>query len=185
MAGIMTILRDHVTIRPLTLVESLRTAELQALALLKFSGIAEPPVPVSVITQIERMQVEYVSLGTISGAAQWVSGRWLILVNRKDVRGRQRMTLAHEFKHILDNPFISVLYPSYCTLGRHERQELVCEYFAGCLLMPRAWLEAAWHAGVRDVRELAARFDVSLLAMRVRLMQIGLLERVATNETEA
>jgi len=99
--------------------------------------------------------------------------RWLILINRKDVAGRQRFSLCHEFKHVLDNPFADVLYAG-CIRGE-RRVEQICDYFAGCLLMPRPWLTQAWSSGGQDVGVLAKQFDVSRMAMRVRLLQIGLL----------
>ncbi len=52
--------------------------------------------------------------------------------------------------------------------------EQVCDYFAGCLLMPRGWLKRAYGGGTQDVAALAARFEVSQAAMQVRLNQIGL-----------
>ncbi|GAA5126135.1 ImmA/IrrE family metallo-endopeptidase [Haloechinothrix salitolerans] len=89
---------------------------------------------------------------------------------------RRRFTLSHEFKHVLDHPFIKVIYND---LGKNaaerERQiEQLCDYFAGCLLMPRNWLKRAWSNGVQDQAALAAMFNVSEAAMAVRLQQIGL-----------
>jgi Zn-dependent peptidase ImmA (M78 family) len=82
--------------------------------------------------------------------------------------------LAHEFKHILDHRFVDVLYADIPDAERHHAVELICEYFAGCLLMPRPWLKAAWCDGVQDTRALAQRFETSELAIRTRLHQIGL-----------
>ena len=175
MAGIITNLRDLVPLRPLTQVESFRIAELQAHRLVVLGKVAGPPVPDEVIAMLPRMQVERVALGDTAGATQWSHGRWLILLNSNEAATRQRFSLAHEFKHILDNPFISVLYPGLSGQSSAQRAELICDHFAACLLMPRAWVKHAYcDEGIQDVRRLAQRFAVSPKAMRYRLNLIGL-----------
>jgi Zn-dependent peptidase ImmA (M78 family) len=57
-----------------------------------------------------------------------------------------------------------------------EQAEQVCDYFAACLLMPRRWLRQAWAEGVRDDKVLARRFGVTPQAIKVRLLQVGLIE---------
>lgn len=173
--SIITAARDIVPIRPLTYPEALRIAELQAMKFLLVSGIVEPPLPEAAISGLPRVQVERIFPAPSSGAAQWSHGRWLIVLNGTETRGRQRFSLAHEFKHVLDNPFIDVLYPATRAMSDHDRAEQVCDYFAACLLMPRTWLKKAW-TGTQDPHTLARRFDVSAQAMRVRLLQIGLVE---------
>src|SRR5262245_8215156 len=58
--SVVAALRDVVPIKPLAPVEALRIAELQANLLLKLGGIAEAPVPESIISALPRIQVEYV-----------------------------------------------------------------------------------------------------------------------------
>jgi Zn-dependent peptidase ImmA (M78 family) len=176
MNSLITSLRDIMPIRPLSFAEALRTAELQASKLLELSGLSEPPFPEAVITGLPRVQVERIIPAPASGASQWSRGRWLILINGAETPGRQRFSLAHEFKHVLDNPFIDVLYPPSGGLSRHDRAEQVCDYFAGCLLMPRRWLKRSWTTGTQEPRTLARQFDVSKQAIQVRLLQIGMTE---------
>lgn len=176
MTTIITALRDIMPIRPLTMAEALRTAELQATKLLELSGLQGPPFPEIVITELPRVQVERIIPAPASGATQWSRGRWLILLNGSEVPGRQRFSLAHEFKHVLDNPFIDMLYPRTGSLSSAERAEQVCDYFAGCLLMPRMWLKRSWTTGTQQPTALARQFDVSKQAIQVRLLQIGLAE---------
>jgi Zn-dependent peptidase ImmA (M78 family) len=179
MTATITALRDMVPIRPMTVAESLRIAELQATKLRDLGEVAGPPLPETVITQLPRVQVERIIPAPVSGAAQWSHGRWLIILNGSEPLVRQRFSLAHEFKHILDNPFIDVLYPRMRGMSSAERAEQVCDYFAGCLLMPRLWLKRAWVNETQDQRKLAHRFNVSNQAMQVRLLQVGLIERQA------
>src|SRR6266699_5657255 len=103
MSSIITAARDIMPIRPLSFVEALRTAELQAAKLLELSGLAAPPFPERLITGLPRVQVERIIPAPASGASQWSRGRWLILLNGAERPERQRFSLAHEFKHVLDN----------------------------------------------------------------------------------
>jgi hypothetical protein len=163
--------------RPLTVVEGLRIAELQAHRLLSAQGIAEPPVPESVIASLPRVQVERAGWMQDSGCVGWSKGRWLIVLNRHEPRVRQRFSLAHEAKHLLDAPFGDVLYPAWRGMSAADRTEQVADHFAACLLMPKRWVRSAFfNEGVSDTRQLAARFEVSQPAMRVRLASLGMLE---------
>ncbi len=59
-----------------------------------------------------------------------------------------------------------------------ERIEQACEYFDACLLMPRVWMKRAYYGeGIQDVPSLARLFNVSWLAMRVRLEQLGFVPK--------
>ncbi len=182
MTGTITTLRDAMPVRPLTFAESLRIAELQASKFLAIVGATHPALPESAITNLPRVQVERMSPAPVSGATQWSHGRWLIILNGSETRGRQRFSLAHEFKHVLDNPFIDVLYPAKGDMTSVDRAEQVCDYFAACLLMPRLWLKRAWTSGEQSTRSLARHFDVSQAAISVRLRQTGLVQAEARCE---
>jgi Zn-dependent peptidase ImmA (M78 family) len=172
MATILSELRDLAPSPDLGLPEALVTADVQADALLRLTAVIRAPVPDRVIIDLPRVQVERVDLGETAGAAQWSLGRWVILLNRRNVVGRQRFSLFHEFKHVIDHDADRPAIRG----TRRPHAEQICDYFAGCALMPRSWLEAAWYSGRTDVAGLAREFRVSLAAMRVRLLQIGLIE---------
>jgi hypothetical protein len=163
--------------RPLTLIEAFSVAERQATKFLALSGIETAPVPDVIISQLPRVKVKRVSPLPSSGLSQWSAGSWQIMVNGSEPPLRQRFTLAHEFKHVLDHPFIDRCYPDVVGARSHERAEQICDYFAGCLLMPKAWVTKAYcDAGIQELRLLARRFAISQMAMRVRLLQLGLIE---------
>jgi Zn-dependent peptidase ImmA (M78 family) len=155
----------------LSAAEVLRHAELQASGLLQLAGVTEPPVEESIIADLPRIRVERVEPARVQAAATWSHGRWLVLINGAMSQGRQRFSLAHEFKHILDHPSVSTLYRN----ADECVPEQACDYFAACLLMPRRWLRQAWAEGIRDVHVLARRFGVSPVAVKIRLLQIGLI----------
>lgn len=177
--GVLTALRDMVPIRPLTRTEAYRIAELQATHFLRLVGAEAPPVREEAISELPRLQVQRHSPLPVSGATQWSHGRWMILLNGAEPAVRQRFSLAHEFKHIVDHRFIDILYQRIPEAERHEFIEGVCDYFAGCVLVPRTWLKAAWGDGIQRPADLATRFGVSQQAISVRLSQVGLGERPA------
>jgi Zn-dependent peptidase ImmA (M78 family) len=170
----MTQLRDMVSLRRLSNAEALQVAEAQALRLLRLGGQTEPPVHEEIITELPGFQIERVATVKAHAAVQWSHGRWVILLNADEPRGRQRFSLAHELKHVLDHPFVTILYPAQSDIA-----EQACEYFAACLLMPRTWLRRAWAEGMRDKRVLARRFGVTPQAITVRLLQVGLIQPTA------
>jgi Zn-dependent peptidase ImmA (M78 family) len=94
---------------------------------------------------------------------------------------RQRFSLAHELKHVIDHPFIARAYPSLGRRTTQQRGEAMCDYFAACLLMPRPWVKRAWFSRVQQVDALAEMFGVSEQAMTYRLTDLGLLPSTRCN----
>lgn len=174
--SVLTQLRDLVPLRPLTQGEAMRVAELQANRLLELMNIGEGPTPEGVISGQPHVRVERMAPIPVSGSAHWVRPHWIIVVNGAEPPVRQRFSLAHEYKHILDHGRSEYLYPRTSLRSHEERVETACDYFAGCLLMPRQWLKRDWGNGIQDLRTLSRRYGVSQMAMRVRLLQIGLVE---------
>jgi IrrE N-terminal-like domain len=175
--GVLANLRTLCPPRRLTQGEALRVAELQAAKLLELSAIECPPLAETIISKVPKVQVRRISPWPVSGCTDWAKGTWVIVVNGAEPEVRQRFTIAHEFKHILDYPFIDVLYPANLGMSPHQRAEKACDYFAGCLLVPRPWLKRAWVSGLQDTAKLARHFGVSQQAVQTRLLQTGLIDR--------
>ena len=95
---------------------------------------------------------------------------WGIRINGAEPITRQRFTLAHELKHILDTASEDAIY-GHLPKGpaRQRHIEAICDHFAACLLMPKAWVKSLWGQGVQDLSGLAWRFEVSQQAMLIRL----------------
>jgi predicted transcriptional regulator len=181
---VLQVLRALVPERPLQGHEATGIAERQAARLLVIFNQVEPPVDVGLVAELPRIEVRVVpsqSIGSgLSGLTHWdrAKGRWIVAINREDSRTRRRFSLAHEFKHILDNPYINVLYSRGVTDKESEkRREEMCDYFAACLLMPRPWVKRLWAQGVQDPTGLATVFNVSPAAMERRLREMGLTEQ--------
>ncbi|HEY2574868.1 MAG TPA: ImmA/IrrE family metallo-endopeptidase [Streptosporangiaceae bacterium] len=176
-------LRDIMPARTVSLTEAYMLAERQATELLKLLEVRSVPVPVWRIGELPRIEIQVESRDYMvdkSGFShRWENGRWLIVVNKHDVRGRRRFTLAHELKHVLDHSIASV---AYAQLGhgdqqRRDRQiEGICHHFAACLLMPRPVVKRAWTSGIQDLEALSELFKVSTMAMQVRLDYLGLTD---------
>lgn len=173
--GAVTKLRDLVPLRPLRYSEALRIAELQAQRFLNLVGITEPPVPERIIAELPRVRVNRLSPFPTSGATHWAQGQWLVVLNGSESTTRQRFSLAHELKHILDHRFARIIYANFPERERGVMVEHVCDYFAGCLLMPRPWVKRVYGQGRQHLPDLAEAFNVSPAAMTVRLNQIGLV----------
>ena len=169
--SILASLRSLVPARRVRFSEALRIAELQASRLLQLTIVEDGPVPSEVITELPRICVEYRDIPT-SGLSYWDGQAWIICLNRTEPRTRQRFTLFHEYKHIMDHGRAGQLY------ANDEQAEQVADYFAGCVLMPRNFLKRAWGELIQRPALLARRFDVSPRAISVRLAQIGLAEPV-------
>ena len=173
--GVLAQLRDVVPLRALTRLEALSVAERQALKLLELTGTIGGPVHERIIAELPRIHVERMSPWPVSGATHWVNGRWIIVLNGAEPVVRQRFSLAHELKHIIDHPFVDTLYRGIPEADRHDFIERTCDYFAGCLLMPRPWLKRAWTGGTQHLPTLARQFHVSLAAITTRLNQTGII----------
>jgi predicted transcriptional regulator len=171
-------LRDVMPARPLGFHEALRLAEQQAWLLLELTETTLPAVPERIITALPKMEVRRMAPFPSSGASHWSRGKWRVAINATEPITRQRFSLAHEFKHILDHRDLDLLYAAFPERERDQMIERVCDYFAGCLLMPRAWVVATHASGTRHPMDLAQVFGVSPTAMGVRLSQIGLARPV-------
>lgn len=174
--SIVAQLRALMPERPLTRLEAMQIAERQATLLLDLADVTAPPVPEGVITELPRLLVERQSPLPVSGYTGWTRGRWQIVLNGSEPIVRQRFSLFHETKHMIDHPFIS---EAYARVDEEQAAwaERLCDYFAACALMPRAWVKSLYcNHGVQDLRTLARRFGVSQAAMRVRLLQLGLID---------
>jgi hypothetical protein len=172
--GAIATLRDCVPLRPLLRSEHFRIAEIQAQKFLRLAAITGPSVPTTIISDLPRIQVAVLRPFPASGATHWKHGLWMIVLNGREPATRQRFSLAHEFKHILDDRFVDLIYRHVPEPDRVAFIEQVCDYFAGCLLMPRPWLKRSWGQGVQQPKDLARLFHVSEAAIETRLGQIGL-----------
>lgn len=170
----IAILRALLPARAMTWSEAHSIAERQAALLLDLLNIAEPPVPQFVISSLPGIVVDWREDWPTSGMAVKARSHWRIVLKTSEPRQRQRFSLAHEFKHVLDDPVIDRTHAHLKPHRRQERAERLCNYFAACLLMPRPWIKHDYYGGLQNVRALARRYYVSQEAMTTRLSELGL-----------
>lgn len=163
-SGLLRAVREIMPHRALAFREALAFAEAQANKVLLSLNIDEPPLPDHLIEELPQVEVVRDACDE-SGRTAWSNGHWLIRLDSSDSLTRQRFTLMHELKHVLDAPLAEDVYAKL-TGAQIER---VCDHFAGCLLMPKRMVKQLWRRGIRDPEDLADYFQVSRAAMGVRL----------------
>lgn len=105
--------------------------------------------------------------------------KWIIGVNPKHSKRRQRFTKAHELGHYLmhrkngqeELPFEDkILFRNEIYFDPKEHQ---ANTFAAEVLMPAGEVKKLVQSGVRSVEKLADHFGVSITAMKFQLLSIG------------
>ena len=99
----LALLRGLVPNRRLTFGEAYRIAELQANRLRQHHQIDGPRLPSEIIEQLPHIAVEYDADMPVSGSAIWNGSRWVITLNAGESPQRNRFSLCHELKHIIDH----------------------------------------------------------------------------------
>lgn len=157
--------------------EALAVAEQQAARLRRALQIDEACLTDRQLHGLPGVRIEAVKDLGVSGATRRIGNLWIILINRDEAQVRQRFSVAHELKHILDDQATNHLHRrGLLASGQGWLTERICDWFAANLLMPRLWVKRAWVSGSQDPIVLARLFEVSLDAMRIRLHQLGLVE---------
>lgn len=175
--GVLALLRALAPRRSLNQAETEYLAELQANRLLELAGFPQLPIPNELITELPRIRVHSDLELPVSGSAQWVSGRWLLTINGGEPSTRQRFSLAHEFKHVIDHRHVDLLYSS------DEQAEHAADFFAACLWMPKRETKRVWGEGTQGLSALSQMFAVSPPAMARRLQHLGLRDPAPLRRT--
>lgn len=111
----------------------------------------------------------------ISGKLEKEDDMWVMTVNSKHPHVRQRYTLGHELGHYLNhrNSVKSFKDSVFFRSNQKSSMEYMADQFAARLLMPESDINTLFKSGVKTVKEMASKFDVSLEAMKYRLEQLG------------
>jgi hypothetical protein len=173
--SVLKSLRALIPQRQLSYLEACQRAEFQANRLLSLNGITGPAVPIEIVTELPRVRVERTFDIPVSGAALWDGYSWVLTLNASECELRQRFSLMHEFKHVLDNPFRRIMQAGPNPLP-DEALERIADFFAACVLMPKRWVKTAFFSETQYIKPLALKFEVSRQAMSYRLDELGLTE---------
>jgi Zn-dependent peptidase ImmA (M78 family) len=174
--SVLAMLRALVPNRALSAGEAFRIAELQANHLLHHFEIETSAVPEEIISELPRIRVIREDGLPVSGAAHWNGRYWVITVSADEPVFRQRFSVMHEFKHVLDHTTKQFLYHDRPFQTADDQAERVADYFAACLLMPKRVVKRLWCQGNQNILELAKMLFVSTRALRYRLDQLGLTD---------
>ena len=113
----------------------------------------------------------------ISGKLQHVGiDNWKITINNKQIAGRQRFAMAHEFAHYClhrnyDDNFLDVTF--FISKDVESNIEKEANEFAYNLLIPESLIRKQIYSGVTSIAELSQLFNVTPLAMKIRLSSLG------------
>jgi Zn-dependent peptidase ImmA (M78 family) len=154
-------------------------AERQAVVLLRLSGVASAPVPTELLTAVPRVVVATEANLPTSGVCYWTGRTWRLVVEANEPIEQQRLTVMHEFKHVIDHPRRDLLYAT------HDLSEQVADHFALCTLIPRRLVTRAWCGGQQDTEALASTFVVPRTAIERRLQGLGHLESIPEPQAPA
>ncbi len=129
------------------------------------------------ISSIEDIEVKYDTMDvTKSGSLSCVDGKWIMCINSRHNPKRQRFTMAHELGHYILHRGKNIEFVD-ATFFRSDEMDSI-EYnaneFASRLLMPEDKLRKLIDEDrIKNIGELASRFDVSSAAMKYRVISLG------------
>lgn len=115
------------------------------------------------------------------GSIDQIDGQWRI-INRANKPVAQRWLLAHQLGHIILNHWSTDQLPCYETptsfrLSNSSQREREANAFASQLLIPENVTDyAITHHKYTTLQSLADLFGVSEVAMRARLIDLGITE---------
>lgn len=168
--GVLATLRKLIPDQLASFAEVLAVAERQADLLLKLHGVTSAPVPVEIVTDLPRVRVVH-EHAPVSGHSHWNGTDWVITLNARDPQPERRITLMHEYAHVIwhgreqhlaaEDPYVA-----------YAKAEQLADTFARHVLIPTAMIAEAWEAGRKHIGDLAEYFDVHEHAILVRVLKL-------------
>lgn len=110
-----------------------------------------------------------------SGMLKFENGNWVIYINSKHSESRKRFTIAHEYGHYVlhRNGTSSFLDTTFFRNNDTNSMEYAANRFAAAILMPEEDIRKAISSGTKNFKELASKFNVSSLAVKLRVLDLG------------
>ncbi len=142
-------------------------------------GICVIPLDVERVARELNISVEYTPLeDDLSGILRKdeETNSWNMQVNAKHHPNRRRYTIGHELAHFClhrhqENRFVDKIFFRGDESSKAEWQ---ANEFAGAILMPEQELREAVRSGMRGIDDLADKFKVSTIALRIRAKNLGM-----------
>jgi len=171
-------------------IEEIRTRAEEVAA--KYNPQHVAPFPYeNILDDREDLKIYFTELDDdlISGATLYENDEFTVLINSSKPGTRQHFSLGHELGHcflhadilreekaIIDSDD-ALAGPRILYRQEHasdEQLEREANAFAATLLMPAGLVRDGW-AAVADIEKLAQIFQVSVVAMSIRLTELGLV----------
>ena len=145
---------------------------------------ASIPVDIVQIACRAGVQVRYDDLGSLAGYFMKLPKGSFIVCNHNHHNARRRFTLAHELGHFL---LPGTRSKNVFEVKYYSSKERLCNQFAAALLMPESEVRLRLPLYLRQskeetIREFARQFDVSVEAAKIRLTQLGIIQRANAND---
>lgn len=111
----------------------------------------------------------------ISGHLRLDGDKWTITVNKLHHPLRKRYTIAHEMAHYFLHRNEEIYFEDQIFFRGLERSAMEWEAnkFASEILMPETEFKRLLSEGTKGVEDLAKKFEVSTLALRIRAKDLG------------
>lgn len=148
--------------KAITLLESAKMLDMIPVQIIKLANILD----------INVYKSTFEKQGTSGAIVKDVEkNEYRIYIKKDDAQVRQRFTVAHELGHYLlhkdkleDEHYDDIMFRD--NLSTQEEEE--ANYFAGCVLMNKEPLMKIYNL-LKDRKELSKIFEVSEIAMKIRL----------------
>lgn len=133
------------------------------------------PTTLLALTDEQRsIEVRLVPLTVHHGAIWRLKDSWVVQLNANDMPATRRFTLFHEAFHILAHRRGASVFKRR-RLKAGSFNELLAEYFAACILLPRQCVKEKW-AEVKDLHRMEKIFDVTEPVVWLKLKTLGLIQ---------
>jgi len=141
------------------------------------AGINCIPVPADLITRADdghSIEIGYVPLQAHHGAVWQMNDRWLVQLNSNDTPARQKFTLYHEIFHIQAHCNATPMSGKTSRIIEGLFNEFLADHFAAVILLPGNQVSEWWFK-VKDIKKMAAIFEVPKTIMLCSLIHLGLI----------
>jgi Zn-dependent peptidase ImmA (M78 family) len=131
----------------------------------------------SVISTFNDIEVRYEEMEpNQSGSFKFIDNKWIIGINKSHHKNRQKFTLAHELGHYIlhREKNINIVDTTFFRNNETDSIEYMANEFASKLLMPEEKVrDLVDSQGIKNIGELAEKFEVSASAMKYRIVSLG------------
>jgi len=138
-----------------------------------------PYVDVEAIAKALGISVRYEALandfsGTLKKNAS--ENNWIITVEKRHHKNRQRYTIAHELAHFCLHRHLKDHFEDLVFFrgGDISKEEFQANDFASAILMPEDAFREKISSGKTSIEDLSKDFNVSSLALRIRAKTLGM-----------